>query len=352
LSSVIGLQRFIETTFQVARDRCTHNEIVFVCPWPGCGDETGNRGVNLDTGLTNCWRCNVGGHIFSFLRQLGYDPDTIKELAAQVPAQPFRLRLQSYRKKHQSRQVYLPEGFTFLSDDKPVGNRPHSIYYTLIEAMARRKKLTVEDLIEAKAGYTRVDTEWEAYCIFPVYSWNRLVYFQGRAYTDEEGQPNKRFPSNDQVELGASFWIYEEDVLRQEWVRRVVVVESILNVLSLRKKFRQMNVKDVAVVSTFSSTVSTRHWEKLLRGKQIEEICLLFDADATEKAWKAARRASFHHPNRVKFTIADMPFAPETKIDPNDEPDAAYAAWEKRKVYTETTGLARRLRKAGESLYA
>jgi hypothetical protein len=325
-----AIRRFLERYFDVVPTRSDNQEIVFVCPVPGCGDQSGHRGVNVSNGLTYCFKCNRGGHIVPFLRNLGYDVEPLRgiKFCPGVKRDPGSAVF--------PKSVELPQGFTTLADDGPIAGRPHSVYFDLIEKMAVRKRLLIRDLIEAKAGYTRVDPRWEAFCIFPVYSYGRVVYFQGRAYDDSDpDQPNKRFPTKQETGLGASFWIYGEDelILRPD-VRRVVVVESILNVLSLRKKFRAENITDTAVVSTFSSRVSDWQWPRLLRVPTLEEICLLFDADATDKAWDEAQRGRVRHLRDVRISIAEMPYAPETKADPNDDPDAAYTAWQNRTEFS------------------
>jgi hypothetical protein len=67
-----ALKAIVEDLFQVVKDRSTNTELVFVCPQPGCGDNTGNRSVNLQTGKTNCFRCNKGGDFAKWARWLGY----------------------------------------------------------------------------------------------------------------------------------------------------------------------------------------------------------------------------------------------------------------------------------------
>jgi hypothetical protein len=72
----------------------------------------------------------------------------------------------------------------------------------------------------------------------------------------------------------------------------------------------------------------------MLRVPTLEEICLLFDADATDKAWEAAQKGNERHLRTIKLSIAEMPYAPETKADPNDDPIAAHAAWVNRSTYS------------------
>ena len=87
----------------------------------------------------------------------------------------------------------MPKGFTPLAKDTPPPGKKHSIYYTLIAAMAERKHLDVADFIEVGAGYTRDDPQWEPYTIFPVFEFGTARYYQGRTYVDEADRPTKRF---------------------------------------------------------------------------------------------------------------------------------------------------------------
>jgi hypothetical protein len=222
-------------------------------------------------------------------------------------------------------EVELPKGFT------PILRNPKSIYTKLITKMAHRKNLEYQDLTEAGVGYTMDDPRWEPFAIFPVYEYDTCVYFQGRTYVDVPGETTKRFPSRNQIKWGAGYWVYNIDTVRAVRPTTVIIVESILNVLSLRWKLRELGWSDVVPVCVFKHHLSQVQAIKLLRCKGVKEFCLLFDHDAIEKTWQSVGYIG----NKVKVTVAEMPMKDgNKKLDPNDDVEAAIDAIEKRSLYT------------------
>jgi len=311
--------------FDVIRDRCTHDELTIMCPVPGCGDQTGHRSVNLKNGKTNCWKCNTGGDFVKWARWIGYAvPDdgstasTVEELHALLdPPKPKNfIPVIS--------EITLPNGFM------PCYDNPDSVYTREIGKMAIRKNLELEDLVNAGVGYTMDDGKWQPFAIFPVLEYERIVYYQGRTYWDDPGVSTKRFPSRQEAPLSSKYWIYNIDALRAKCVRTAIVVESILNVLSLQKKFNTLGVTDMVPVCVFKHHVSKTQFYKILRYKHLEELCLLFDFDAIDLAWSDAKDID----TRTAVTIAEMPLsATNLRFDPNDDVNAAWEAIQKRKRY-------------------
>jgi predicted RNA-binding Zn-ribbon protein involved in translation (DUF1610 family) len=318
----IALRQEIESTFHVVKDRCTRDEVVFLCP--ECGDTTGNRSVNMRTGLTFCWRCNKGnsnrGKFISWAFSLGYrfnntentNSITFEQMLSTLE-QPVKERVPLLH------PVRLPAGFTRLTEE------PDCAYSTLIERMAVRKNLSFDDFARVGAGFTFRDPKWEAFCIFPVVEFDTVVYYQGRTYVDVPGESTKMFPNRKEVPYGASYWVYNLDQLRKSRAETVLVVESILNVLSLKRRFRELGWKNVVPVCVFKHSISRVQMMKLYR-YNVREICVLFDHDAIDKTWRAGSSTM------VRMTVAEMPAGTDNKkLDPNDDVDAAIEAFEKRK---------------------
>ena len=330
------LKREIESTFTVVTSKCTHEELVFVCP--ECGDKTGNRSVNLKTSKTFCWRCNKGthnkGHFLAWARALGYEFGSGDDGYSSTPVDQLL-----YQEEPKTsvvpvlQEVDLPKGFI------PIARTPKSIYTKLITDMARRKNLDYQDMVEAGVGYTPDDPYWEAYAIFPVREYRMTCYYQGRTYVDTPGETTKRFPSRKYVKWGAGYWVYNIDEVRNKKPEIVVVVESILNVLSLRWRLRELGWdKQVVPVCVFKHSLSQVQTLKLLRCKSVKEFCLLFDHDAIDKSWKMVGYLG----NTLKVTVAEMPMrAGNQKCDPNDDVDAAIDAIEQRKLYTSANAMGR-----------
>lgn len=319
------LKREIASVFEVVKDRSTPDEICIICPVPGCQDRTGNRHINVKTLKTHCWRCAdpQPHHLKSLLRLVGVEFEDSRVL------EPGELVFETRRFREALTPVQvvpLPAGFQLLSENR------NSCYWRFCKAMAERKHLAIEDLEEAGAGFTR-EGVWEPYCIFPVYepTWGgqRTAYYQGRTYSDEGFESTKRFPSKQQVRYGPSYWVYNLGALEGKQVELVVVVESILNVLSLRRRLRELELGTaVAPVCVFTHRLSPAQVAKLRRYRHVKEFCLLFDSDSTALAETTALRLS---PN-MTVTVARMPHGTNTDgsvrftNDANDDVDTALRA--------------------------
>ena len=324
-----SLRQQIESTFEVVRHRCSQDELAIVCPEPGCGDKSGNRGINLSSGRTNCWRCNKGGDFVAWARRLGYLFDSSSTSGVSVEA----LLPQAHRPGlflPPVRRARMPAGFTALARE------PKSVYARLIGEMAVRKNLTLKDFMDVGAGFTRTDEVWEPYCIFPVTEYQLPVYYQGRIYAETEpGQRTKRFPARDQLSYGSRYWLYNIDEFLAQEAPIVIVVESILNVLSLRKKLAQERVSGVVPVAAFKHSLSREQAAKLVRCPHLKEICLLYDHDAIAASWQSAPRLS------ARVSIARMPAGPDNRrLDPNDDVDAAWQAFCERQEFSKLSNLA------------
>jgi hypothetical protein len=332
----------VEAMFEVVRDRSSDTELVFICPVPGCGDKSGNRSVNLKTGKTNCWRCGQGGDFVKWAKFLGYEVDGSLGGAGIDEVEGMLKLLEPKREviTPVATGVQLPKGFTLLSKE------PHGVYTDAIESMANRKNLELHDFVEVGAGFTRYGA-WEPYCVFPVYEFGRLVYYQGRTYAESPGERSKKFPSRKELPLGARYWVYNIDALADPGVTSALVVESILNVLSLKKEFKALGIKHVVPIAVFKHKVSRPQFAKILRFSNLKELCLLFDRDATALSWQSAPQII----NRIRLTVAEMPYVAGKKtLDPNDDVVAAVEAFRSRKDYRFSTDAALKLRQFEESL--
>lgn len=320
------LKRILEQHFEVVHERSNSEEIAIICDQPGCGDLTGNRSVNLKTGLTNCWRCNVGAHITTLLEKQGIEPDD-EDLDDFVQIDnPVDLLTPEAApaKPADNHEISLPAGFTPLAAD------PGCLHAYLIGKMARRKHLYLEDFIEAGVGFTRTGP-WEAFAIFPVYELGRLVYYQGRTYgIGDEGKKTKKFPSKLDVPMGSRYWIYNYDAAVQVGVNTIIIVESILNVLSLRWALKNEGLTDVVPVAVFKHAVSAYQAPKILASRA-KELCFMYDGDATESAWKEAGKFS----GARHTTVARMPVG----VDANDNAELALERFALREEYSPANAL-------------
>ena len=315
------IKQFVEVNFTVVKERYGGDELAFICPQPGCQDHTGNRSVNLKSQKTSCFRCNIGGSFSAWVARLGYDigegdktVSTTMELLEMLDK-----KTESTIVKPVNVKVKLPKGSIRLNHG--------SAYVKAIERMAIKKHLSLDDMLNADVHVNYTNPQWDSYAIFPVYEWGKLVFYQGRLIAANEGMLPKRNPSRMAVPFGAKFWAYNIDEARRPEVEIVIVLESILNVLSLRKKIHELGIPNVAPVCVFKHYLSRPQAVKILECSNIKEVCFLYDADATADAW----RQSVNMVNNVNCTVAQMLWTAERPtLDANDDVDLAWDAILKR----------------------
>jgi len=316
------LRETVEQLFQPVPHRSTATELAFVCPQPGCTDSSGHRSVNLKTGQTNCWICGVGGDFVRWAQRLGYAVTEEHRVTKPMEEAEFdRISRTPVNDLPVVTNIKLPKGFRLCRD------YPNSVYTEFIAEMAERKGLKIDDLMSVSVGFTKTDPLWEPYAIFPSFEYDKVVYYQGRTYVDEPDQKTKKFPSRREVPYSAKYWVYGIDELRAERPETVLVMESILNVLTMRRFMRRHKIKGVGTACVFSHSISEPQATKLRQLEFLKEVVLLFDHDATRRGWQKSPRLG----NKFNLTIADMPPGPGgEKNDPNDDPEGAWRAFEKR----------------------
>jgi hypothetical protein len=311
------LRQVVHELFEVL-PKSTNDELCFLCPQPGCSDKSGHRSVNVNSGKTYCFICNIGGDFVKWARRLGHEIDDTKiptKELDQIDISVDRIRTDDMPIVA---DIALPKGFRLCSA------HPRSVYTELIAEMAERKGLAIDDLLDVNVGFTKDSPRWEPYAIFPSYEYGRVVYYQGRTYVDGEGG-TKKFPSRAEVPYGMKYWVYGIDEAREAKI--VVVVESILNVLSLRKEFRKRRMKDFEAVCVFRHGLSAYQSKKIRQLPSVKEAVLLFDHDATRRTWEKVPSML----NHIKLSVAPMPAGPGgDKNDPNDDPEGALWAIENR----------------------
>jgi len=332
------IRRVCEANFDVITERSTADELVIICPEPGCGDHSGNRSVNLKTGMTNCWRCGaIKGHrgpLQHWLKHLGIDTgDLTVDIDTTQDVSTLSLSDGKLAPNFVV-EVPLPRGFTLLSDDRK------SVYWRLIKGMAEKKHLAITDFERVGVGFTRDSPAWEPFAIFPVVEWGRTVYYQGRLYgTAPEGMKGtKKFPSKKLLPVGARNWVYNIDKAREFKPGTLVIVESILNVLSFEKEAARQGISstEAVAVAVFKHAISREQLDKLLGLKSVHEIVLLFDSDAMASAWESAVDLCALR----TVTVCTMPDG----VDANDDAVAAVAAYRTRKTINPGNVLEAKLR--------
>jgi hypothetical protein len=230
-------------------------------------------------------------------------------------------------------EVALPKGFTPLVDGR------NTAYWRLIQRMAERKHLEIDDFEKAGVGYTRESPFWEPFAIFPIVEWGKTVYYQGRLYgTKLEGMKGtKKFPSKRLLPVGASNWVYNIDEARACHPKTIVVVESILNVLSFEKEARRCGLtpNDVVAVAVFKHAISKIQLKKIFSINSATEVSMLFDSDAMISSWETAENLSAFK----NVTVCSMPDG----VDANDDAVQALKAFSNRRPLDDANYLAAKL---------
>jgi hypothetical protein len=347
------LRQFIRECLTQVPERSRGDEVCVICPEPACGDQSGNRHVNLKSGLTGCYRCNRGGPVANWAKRLGLTFDFGTWTPAAVGMDQLAVLTASLdglaegpsRRSGYIPEVELPRGFTALRDE------PDSAYARLIGKMAERKRLTLDVLTEAGVGFTREDRRWEPFAIFPVFEYRRPVYFQGRTYQDpKDGGSTKQFPTRTECPLSSRYWIYGADeVAAQGGV--VIFVEAILNVLSLRLALARRGVTGVVPAAVFKHKLSLEQVQKVMAtgrrarqgGHPVTEFCFMYDGRTSDEvrrglpgdAARAARLDAARLAATAPVTIVDLP----DRVDPNDDADLAVDLFLRRRRWDRQSDL-------------
>lgn len=330
--------------FTVVHPRCTAHEIVILCPQ--CGDASGNRGVSVKTLATNCWRCAKGGGLVRWAEGLGIQVDLGDTTPAGVEVDEMAQMIEALDRQGEVvapsgyvPEVKLPAGFTRIEDE------PDCAHSRLILKMAARKGLGLEDFKAAGVGFTRSPTRWEPFAIFPVWEWGRPVYYQGRTYVDRPGESTKQFPTRDECPLSSRYWIYGWDEVAAQG-GEVILVEAILNVLSLRREIRRRGLTGITPVAVFKHKISDFQFNKLQKaatraaagnhpvtgwnvmydGRTRKEV----EHDEPGSALASARRdAGLLFNGLIPVSVVELP----DRVDPNDNPALALDCFLARRPY-------------------
>lgn len=334
-----SLKFIVESLFTVVKDRSTPDEITFICPF--CGDATGNRSVSLRNGKTNCWRCGskpgMSGDFIKWCKRNGYEVDDAYAGMGDDDVEIDLSLTPSTVVPVYVVECALPSGFT------PIASDPDCCYSRWIGDMARRKNLTWRSFADAGVGFCRGNGAWDRYAVFPICEWGKTVYFQGRLYDEKKGEPTKRFPPRTTHPHGSRNWVYNIDAARNPSVRTLIVVESILNVLSLKRLLQKHEITDIVPVALFKHSISKEQGMKIADLSHIQEINLMFDSDATDSAWSAVAKTSLPV---EKVSVTEMPDG----VDANDDVLAAWGCFNKRHYAASSAGVLHTLMSAIDCL--
>jgi len=231
---------------------------------PKCGEEAGKFYWNEEKQVGCChhldcdWHTSRGGVTLRELRRF---------LGHQTKFEP---QVISY--SVEEGVVKLPKEFKRLSDRK-LGSIRYDIY-DYLESRGLEKKL----LDKMQVGYCASGCHW-GYIVFPVFgSDGEIVYWQGRRYKDREP---KFYNPQSSSKKKLLYWIGAG-----QKPRRVVLVESIINALTLES----WHHPGTHVVALMGKNLSQFQLDRLSACRPVlKEVVVALDSDAWRDAVEMAR---------------------------------------------------------------
>jgi len=293
-----------------AADSVTAGEHNFRCPFcskAGYTEKTSHLHVALSKGLAVCHQCGAGfrslhGLVLALYgkipKSLGRKQDTGDELVEQVERMLYAQAEEESGEK--PKQLRLPDGFV------PLTKRPKDrLGKTILTYLTDARGVPFDYLAETGAGYTH-SGKWRGYAIFPVHVGGRLVTYTSRRVTGINGGKAQHASGG----ATASMALFNYDQARD--CRRLFVGEGPFDAYALH---RRLSPDDGGI-----ATLGTKVYQeqiRLIAALPCEEVYLWYDADAMDKATKAAQRITDICDKRlfiVRHNDKDPDELPERKL--------------------------------------
>jgi len=248
------------------------------CPY--CGREK-KFGINIEANSTNCFICGPHGHLSEVIMDLE-NLNTYPELWIYLNSiERLGYKKPKVIKEHRVEITkMLPEGFRLMSLGKSkLGN-------------AARKYMVgrgydITELSRKGVGYCNTGNYF-GYIIVPYYREGKIVYFNGRNFTDF-GVKHKN-PDMKEVGIGKQKIIYNWDSLFI--YEKVFLVESATNALTIGD----------SAIGTGGKIISNYQWNEILKSP-VKKVVIILDPDALDKAIDGALRLVEH--KKVKIIQLD-----------------------------------------------
>jgi hypothetical protein len=240
------------------------------CPF--CDDHSNHLGIFYNDDKYSCWKCRTKGTIsYLFSRLFGLTKNECDEL---IKSNTVSFKesavsiIENMIKSTQSidisipTEVGLPEYFEVINK---------TIKCDLLQSYLKRRKLSIDTLIEHDCGICRVG-DYMNRLIIPVVFKGRIVSFQA---ADMTGKAKVKYKTaNNEINQ----YLYNYDNVYNE----MIITEGILDCWA---------VKDGAVAS-FGTHITDRQKELILN-KNLKRLIFCWDGDAY---WKAREEAEYFKP--------------------------------------------------------
>jgi DNA primase len=150
------------------------DEIFICCPW--CSDQRFRLGVNVRSGLSNCFNDGCGWK--------GYGEYTFNKLQEALDTGEIEAKQSERKRKKKHMQLELPEGFRDLIEFKDP-NKAGDYWIRTAWHFIRKRGITRDQIKEKKIGYSVIGPM--AYrIVFPVYLSGVLTGLVGRDFTGKQ----------------------------------------------------------------------------------------------------------------------------------------------------------------------
>ncbi len=233
------------------------NWVEIKCVFPACNDPSTHLGINLTSGIYNCWACGSKGHIEKIIKEIdGCSANDAYKIAND-------LLLNSQKRIEIISQVDLVELPKEATKEFP---KLHLDYL-------KKRRYNPNYVIKKYNLYACHQVgEFSYRIIIPIYMNNKLISFVAKDVTDKQKVPYKNLLEEKSI-FSVKESLYEIDAIKN----KVVIVEGPLD------QWRIGN----GSVCTFG-TQFTHSQIHILAEKRLEEVIILYDFE--DKAIKQAKK--------------------------------------------------------------
>lgn len=226
------------------------------CIFPGCADPSTHLGINLTSGVYNCWACGAKGHVTKIVQEI----DGISYEEAKKISDLFSSKEKEEKTNHVE-FIQLPKEISKEFPDL------HSNYL-------KKRGYNPNFVIEKYNLYSCFQMGTYSYrIIIPIYMNNKLVSFTAKDVTNQQKVPYKNLPA-EQSFLSVKESLYGIDFVKR---KKAIIVEGPLDM---------WRIGDGAI-ATFGIQFTHSQVYSLIE-KELEEIIILYDYE--EKAIKQAKK--------------------------------------------------------------
>ena len=237
-------------------------QLLFECPFCNRNDGIKKLEVCIEgekIGYCHCWRCNFKTRFFGSLLKKLNAPKHLRDKMFDLSGEVKKVR--NYTRKTPLSDLRLPEEFLKLS------NSSNSIEYKNVISYLKRRNVGMDDIIRYNIGYCE-EGKFANHIIIPSYDLNnKLNFFIGRQYYDDESIYRYRKPDCDMNIVGF------ENLLNYKL--DVNLVEGVFDAFAVRNN----------VIPLFGKYPSKKLQEKLI-SNGVSRVNMILDDDAIEDAIK------------------------------------------------------------------